>query len=209
MKRLTIFLFIAVLLIGSIHAQPLAEQRTQEQNAQTEQLAQLDQNAQPEQFAQTRQNREPRQREYNSVTVEGILKLERGFATIESGDTVYYVPMLTRFMGFISELTEGAVVSVEGNGYRNFIQPAKVTIDGKSYDFTALFSAPVFGQNLNPRNPQQMREPPKPKQRDNLRQNPPQMGKTPRFNQPNRNVPVPGNTFGRNRCNCNCETSSP
>ena len=160
MKRLTIFLFIAVLLIGSINAQ---------------------------------QNRETRQRENNPVTVEGTLKLDRGYAAVESGDTVYYVPILTRFMGFISELTEGATVSVEGYGFRNVIVPVNVTIAGKSYDFTSL-RTPAFGQNNNPRNPPKAYNAPRPNQ--------PQMRDTPRFNQPDRNSFR--NSPGINSCSCNC-----
>ena len=168
MKRITIFLFIAVLLVGSIYAQ----------------------------------DRETRQRENNPVTVEGTLKLERGFAALESGDTVYYVPMLTRFMGFISELREGAAVSVEGNAFRNFIQPEKVTVDGKSYDFTEL-RVPAFGQSVNPGNTRQARETPAPRRGENLRQTTPRMQNAPRFNQQNRNN-RPGNT-----CSCNCRSGSP
>jgi hypothetical protein len=45
--------------------------------------------------------------------------------------------MLNRYIGFITGLREGASVSVEGYEFRNMIQPVKVTIDGKSYDFNA------------------------------------------------------------------------
>ena len=54
---------------------------------------------------------------------------------MESGGDVYLVPMLNRYIGFISGLKEGAKVTVEGRGSRNMIQPVKVNIDGKDYDF--------------------------------------------------------------------------
>jgi len=84
--------------------------------------------------AQSRDN----QRQNNAVvTIEGTLKLDRGFVAVESGDSVYYVPMLNRYIGFISDLREGAGVSVEGYASRRIINPTKITIEGKSYDFIA------------------------------------------------------------------------
>jgi hypothetical protein len=102
-KRIT-FLFIAVLLTGSLYAQ----------------------------------DRSDRQREVTPVTIEGILKLERGIVAVESGDTVYFVPILTRYIGFIDELKEGEMISVEGFEFRNIIHPTEITIGGKSYDFPSL-----------------------------------------------------------------------
>ena len=154
MKRLAIFLFIAVLLAGSLYAQ----------------------------------SRDTRQRENNSVTIDGILKLERGFVAVESGDTVYYVPTLNRYIGFIDELKEGAAVSVEGTGFRNFIQPAKVTIGDKSYDFPALRDQNFVSRQNQP----QMRQPPN-RQLANPRQ---------QFNSPS-----PNRRNERNSCSCNCGTS--
>jgi len=72
------------------------------------------------------------------VTVEGTLKLERGIVAIESGRTTYFVPLLTRYIGFINDLKEGTKVSVEGYSYRNVIHPVKLTIEGKPYDFPAI-----------------------------------------------------------------------
>jgi hypothetical protein len=91
--------------------------------------------------------RENRQREINSVSIEGTLKLENGFVAVQSGDTVYSVPLLNRYIGFISGLREGARGSVEGNAFRNFITPKKVIIDGKTYDFFANIPA---RNNLEP-----------------------------------------------------------
>ncbi|GBU26687.1 hypothetical protein R84B8_00197 [Treponema sp. R8-4-B8] len=125
MKKLIIFLVIAVLVAGTISAQPIRDQRNSGSGEKPEQLNDA-----------TRQQRGSRS-EVRSVTVEGVLKLEKGFVAVESADKVYVVPMLNRYIGFISGLREGEKVSVEGYEFRSMIRPTKVTIDGKSYDFIA------------------------------------------------------------------------
>jgi len=124
MKRLVIFLIIAVLTAGAVFAQSVKEQGA---------------NPPP---------RNSRVRDDNSVTVEGVLKLEKGLITVESSNNVYFVPMLNRYIGFISGLREGAKVSVEGYEFRNTIRPTKVTIEGKSYDFMSWDNdqSPGFGR---------------------------------------------------------------
>ena len=112
MKKLTIFLIVAVLAAGTLSAQT----RTERQRERTD----------------------------NSVTLEGTLKLERGFIALQSGDSVYFVPSLNRYTGFISELKEGANVSVEGYVFRNVLYPVKVTVAGKSYDLIAAGPRPGF-----------------------------------------------------------------
>ena len=110
MKKLCFFLFIAVLLVGSVFAQD----------------------------GSRRKSAEPRQRDskaVTAVTIEGTLQLEKGIIAVASGDSVYYVPMLARYIGFIEGLKEGTKVSIEGREFRKFINPTKVTINGKSYDF--------------------------------------------------------------------------
>jgi hypothetical protein len=97
-------------------------------------------------FAQTRNNPPPA---FNSTTIEGTLKLEKGFVALDSGDSVYYVPMLNRYIGFIDELKEGTNVSVEGYLFRNTIHPTKLTIAGKSYDLGMGMGNFAFGQNEN------------------------------------------------------------
>jgi hypothetical protein len=80
-------------------------------------------------------------------TINGTLQLEKGIIAVASSGDIYYVPMLTRYIGFIEGLKEGAVVSVEGYTFRNFIQPLKVTINGKSYDFAV--NGPDFWDGRN------------------------------------------------------------
>ena len=109
MKRLVIFMFIAVLIIGTVSAQN----------------------------RNNRPDANNRQREVTPVSIDGNLKLERGIVAVQSGDSVYLVPLLNRYINFINDLKEGAKVSVEGNVFRRVIMPNKVTIEGKSYDFIA------------------------------------------------------------------------
>ena len=99
-------------------------------------------------YSLSAQNRNERRQISESVNIEGNLKLERGLVAVESADTVYIVPLLTRYIGFINELKEGARVSVEGISFRNFILPSKVTIADKTYDFNARASF----ANANPAN---------------------------------------------------------
>jgi hypothetical protein len=73
----------------------------------------------------------------NLVTLEGTLKLQRGSIAVENGEVMYLVPMLTRYIGFIEGMKEGAKVFVEGYAFGNILQPSKVTIEGKSYDFVS------------------------------------------------------------------------
>lgn len=90
-------------------------------------------------FAQNRDNRldrNDRQRGASKVTIEGVLQLEKGVVAVASGDSVYPVPVLTRYIGFIDGLKEGTKISVEGYQFNKFIRPVKVTINGKSYDFS-------------------------------------------------------------------------
>jgi len=89
-------------------------------------------------FAQNRDNRlnrNDRQRGVSKVTIDGVLQLEKGVVAVASGDSIYYVPVLTRYIGFIDGLKEGTKVSVEGSQFNRVIRPVKVTINGKSYDF--------------------------------------------------------------------------
>jgi hypothetical protein len=70
-----------------------------------------------------------------SITVNGTLQLRNGQIAVVDGSTAYFVPALERYIGFIDSLKEGASVSVEGYAWGNYLEPSKVTIGGKSYDF--------------------------------------------------------------------------
>jgi hypothetical protein len=101
----------------------------------------------PEQLNDANPPRNNRARESKPVSVEGVLKLEKGFVAVESADKVYIVPMLNRYIGFITGLREGEKVSVEGYERKNMIRPTKVTVGGKSYDFFAWDRGQRFGRN--------------------------------------------------------------
>jgi len=146
MKRLVTLLLITSLAAGTVFAQAVREQQAANVNNQERNIGRERPNRTEETNRQERQNRSEqnnrqnergRQREANAVTVEGTLQLQRGMVAVASGDTIYTVPMLTRYIGFISELNEGARVTVEGTRIRNNIQPTRVTIAGKSYEFDA------------------------------------------------------------------------
>jgi len=106
-KKIAVFLFISVLLAGTVFAQN----------------------------KDNRSDRNNRKQEVTKVTIDGILKLEKGVIAVASGDSVYYVPILNRYIGFIDGLKEGTKVTVEGSQFNDVIRPVKVTINGKSYDF--------------------------------------------------------------------------
>jgi len=144
MKRFLVFLFIAFLITGMVSAQPIIDQR----NSDTKEKPEQPRNSPPP--------RSNRAQEANSVTVEGVLKLEKGFVAVEKdADNVYIVPMLNRYIGFITDLREGAKVSVEGYEFKKMIRPTKVTIEGKPYDFMSWdrVQPPNFGkQDFRPNN---------------------------------------------------------
>jgi hypothetical protein len=70
------------------------------------------------------------------ITVTGTLQLQNGVIAVVSGNTTYFVPTLTQYIGFIEGLREGAQISIDGYLSGNYVQPTKVTLGGKSYDFT-------------------------------------------------------------------------
>ncbi|MDR0578015.1 MAG: hypothetical protein LBI87_10905 [Candidatus Accumulibacter sp.] len=73
------------------------------------------------------------------LTVSGTLQLQNGTIAVVNGSTVYYVPALERFIGFIDAIKEGAQASVDGYAAPsgNYLQATKLTIGGKSYDLVA------------------------------------------------------------------------
>ena len=72
-----------------------------------------------------------------TVRVDGTLQLQNGHIVLSTGTVVYFVPGLMRYIGFIDGLREGARISAEGFASGNFLQPTKLTIGGREYDFAA------------------------------------------------------------------------
>jgi hypothetical protein len=135
-KNLVVFLLVSVLFAGTVFAQ----------------------NNENRPNRNDRQRASAWQREVAKITVEGVLRLEKGIVAVASGDSVNYVPVLNRYIGFIDGLKEGTKISVEGYQFKDFIRPIKVTISGKSYDFpeygnrdddTRLSQGQPFGPGRN------------------------------------------------------------
>jgi hypothetical protein len=82
------------------------------------------------------------------VKIEGTLQLHRGQFAVASGNNIYYVPSIGRYVGFIDSLKEGSNVSFDGYVFGNLLRPVKMTISGKSYD---LAGGPGFGDLDNRR----------------------------------------------------------
>jgi hypothetical protein len=72
-----------------------------------------------------------------AITVEGTLQLQNGMIAVAGGESVYFVPILFRYAGFIEGIKEGNSVSIEGFAFKNFLLPVKLAVGGKSYDFPA------------------------------------------------------------------------
>ena len=169
MKKFTILLFAAIMIAGTVFAQPVRDQQ-REANPQADRQREVNpqRNNRHDGIPQTEIERRrdlnnERFREAAPITINGILKLERGIVAIQSDGETYLIPMLNRFIGFIGGLREGANISVEGYKIRNIINPTNVIIDGQSYDFKRLAQNNV---NLN----NDRRELPR-HNRDNFRHN--------------------------------------
>jgi hypothetical protein len=72
-----------------------------------------------------------------NITITGTLQLQNGTIAVVNGTNIYYVPALERYIGFIEGLKEGTQVNLEGfsAGNGNYIQPSRLTLNGKTYDF--------------------------------------------------------------------------
>ena len=104
------------------------------------------------------------------ITVSGSMIVARGGPALKSGDVTYYVSGITRLIGFVDGLKEGAQVTVEGvamaiprNEDVKFLRASKLTIGGKSYDLEPLIQRQNLGNmmghmrpwgNPGPQNPQ-------------------------------------------------------
>jgi len=77
-----------------------------------------------------------------AVTVQGTLTLAQGTLAVVSGGTTYLVPRLSRYVGFIDSLKEGAQVKLEGTAFASQDAAVKnlavdtLTVGGKSYDLS-------------------------------------------------------------------------
>ena len=91
-----------------------------------------------------------------TTTIRGTLGLSGGRISVVSGNITYYVNGLSRFVGFIDGLKEGAQVSldgyataptIEGQNYRTFY-PVTLTLNTKTYEV----GSPTVGNMVRGRN---------------------------------------------------------
>ena len=87
------------------------------------------------------ERRNIRRPDTEAVTVSGELIVAQGRPAIKSGEVTYFVGGLNRLIGFVDGLKEGAQVSIEGSALSmqkeamiKFLIPAKLTLNGKTYD---------------------------------------------------------------------------
>ena len=87
------------------------------------------------------------------ITVSGNLTIVNGMAAIKSNNTVYLIPRLIQYAGFIEGLKDGARVSIEGipvpaksDTKAVVLMLQKLTIGSKEYDMEL-----PFGDNFMPR----------------------------------------------------------
>ena len=79
------------------------------------------------------------------VTIEGTLQLQNGVIALAGENAVYFVPALTRYIGFIEGLKEGAKVRIEGSASGSVIAPTRITVSGKSYDLLGAAAGMGYG----------------------------------------------------------------
>ena len=85
-----------------------------------------------------------------TVTISGTLVVANGMPALKSGDDTYLIGGVSRLVGFVDGLKEGAQVTVEGTVMtipgRNslkYLQGSKLTLGGNSYDLS-----PSFGMGM-------------------------------------------------------------
>jgi hypothetical protein len=79
--------------------------------------------------------------EPENVTVSGNLIVAHGMPAIKSGDTTYIVSGISRLIGFVDGLKEGAQVSIEGIAFKmprredvKILRSGTMNLNGKTYD---------------------------------------------------------------------------
>ena len=83
----------------------------------------------------------PRSPAAETVTVSGSMVVANGSPALKSGEITYIVRGIDRLVGFVDGLKEGAEVTIEGRSVSNprddnqkILRPAKLTINGKTYE---------------------------------------------------------------------------
>ena len=117
MKRKILFILMILALTGMVQAQVMGRR----QNA-------------------------PRTQAPEKQTISGTLVVANGMPALKSGDDTYLIAGISRLVGFIDGLKEGAQVTVEGyaiarpgNSDIKVFRPSKITLNGKDYDMSLPF----------------------------------------------------------------------
>ena len=133
MKTKILFILLAVTLVATISAQPQPQPPGQgsSTNPQGDSRARGERQSRTDRLAA------------ETVTVTGSMVVARGVPALKSGDVTYFVTGISRLIGFVDGLREGAQVTVEGRSMANprdetvkFLRVTKLTIGGKSYEIT-------------------------------------------------------------------------
>ena len=79
-----------------------------------------------------------------TVTISGTMVVANGMPALKSGDDTYLVGGVSRLIGFIDGLKEGAqvivegtIIAVPGRNSLKYLRGAKLTLGGKSYDLSS------------------------------------------------------------------------
>ena len=98
-----------------------------------------------------------------TITVSGTMIIAHGMPALKSGEVTYIVSGITRLVGFIDGLKEGAQVTIDGRVFSNpanettkFLIPTTLNIGGRSYDL----AMPGWGSMGGWQRPQYFRQPP-------------------------------------------------
>ena len=91
------------------------------------------------------------------VTISGSMVVAHGGPALKSGDVTYYVSGISRLIGFVDGLREGAQVTVEGvavavprNEDVKFLRASKLIIGGRTYDLAPQGEGRNFGHMMGP-----------------------------------------------------------
>ena len=99
-----------------------------------------------------------RSRAPETVTISGTMVAANGMPALKSGEETYLIGGVSRLVGFVDGLKEGAQVTIEGTVMpvpgRNslkYLRGSKLTLGGKSYDLLPSFGIGMMGMgNFTP-----------------------------------------------------------
>ena len=146
MKKKILFIILAAALTASVFAQGWGRERGQpgKPDNRPRQMMPRGNPGQNENRRRMPEGRENfRRPDMETVTVSGNLIVAHGRPAIKSGDVTYIIGRLNSLTGFVEGLKEGAQVTIEGSALSRqkednvkFLMPAKLTLNGKSYDMS-------------------------------------------------------------------------